>query len=143
MLHDHLSHQVLTVCPCLFISRYRLYWGDRDNWSPNNIANQGIINICAKIEEVGTTTHDEWYGDLRDTGPTFDEWYKHDVAPKIHESNKETRRGVMDGTIPSAVVDTGVTSSVGKYGAASSSQGSHPTRFSRWQQGRKPAPPKR
>ena len=27
-----------------------------------------------------------------------------------------TRRGVMDGSIPSAVADTGATSNVGKYG---------------------------
>ena len=39
-----------------------------------HIANQGVIAIAAEIEEIGPTTHDEWYGDLRDTGPTLDEW---------------------------------------------------------------------
>ena len=53
------------------------------------ITNQGIINVCAEIKEVGTTTHDEWYGDLRNTGPTLDKWYDHVVAPR---STRVTRR---------------------------------------------------
>ena len=68
------------------------------------------------MEEVGTTTHDEWFGDLRNTGPTLDEWYDHIVSPEIHKNDEETRQGVTDGTIPSAVVDTGATSNVGNYG---------------------------
>ena len=82
-----------------------------------HISNQGAINISAEIKEVGTTTHDEWYGDLRDTGPTLDEWYDHVKATKINKaSNKETRQGVMDGTIPSAFVDSGATSNVVRNG---------------------------
>ena len=76
--------------------------------------NPGVIDISVKIEEVGTTTHDEWYDGLRDTAPTLDEWYDH---TKAHESNKrsdeETRQGVIDETIPAAVVDSGATSNVG------------------------------
>ena len=86
-----------------------------DHEAEAHITNQDIIDISTKIEEVGTTTHDEWYGDLRNTGPTLDKWYDHAVAPETHESEEETRRGVMDGTIPSAVVDTRATTSVGKY----------------------------
>ena len=83
--------------------------------------------IAAEIEEIGTTTHDEWYGNLRDIGLTLDKWYEHVVTPESNEwinhieapqsddSDEETRRGVMDKTIPSAVVDTGTTSNVKKF----------------------------
>ena len=81
-----------------------------------HIENQGVIDISAKIEEVGTATHDEWYGDLRDTAPILDEWYAHVRAPKSTKArNEETRRSVMDGTIPSAIVNSGVASNAGRY----------------------------
>ena len=75
-----------------------------------------MIDIEAEIEEIGTTTHDEWYGNLRNSAPTLDEWYDHVVTPKSNEwishftapknddIENETRRGIMDGSIPSAVV---------------------------------------
>ena len=40
-----------------------------------HIANQGVIDIADVTEEIVPTTHDKWYGDLRDTGPTLDKWY--------------------------------------------------------------------
>ena len=36
--------------------------------------------------------------------------------PQAQASEEKTKQGIMDGSIPSAVVDTGATSSVGKYG---------------------------
>ena len=48
--------------------------------------------------------------------PESNEWINHIESPKSDDSDDETRRGVMDGTIPSAVVDTGATSNVGKFG---------------------------
>ena len=81
-----------------------------------HVANQDSIDICAQIEEVGTTAHDKRYGYLRNIGLILDKWYDHFVVPDIPESDEDPSRGVMDGTIPSAVVDTGATSSVGKYG---------------------------
>ena len=57
-----------------------------------HIANQGVINLIAEIDEVGTTTHDEWYGDLRDTAPSLDEWYDHVKAtPSTKVSDEETK----------------------------------------------------
>ena len=35
-----------------------------DQEAEAHIANQGIIGVVAKVEEIGTTTHDEWFGDL-------------------------------------------------------------------------------
>ena len=84
----------------------------------------------AAIKEIGTTIHDEWYGNLRNNGPTFEKWYNHVVdpesndwlshleTPKIVDINEETGRGVMNGSIPSAVVNTGAMSNVGKYGCS-------------------------
>ena len=37
-------------------------------------------------------------------------------TPEIDDIEEETRRGMIDRSIPSAVVDTGATSNVGKYG---------------------------
>ena len=78
-----------------------------------HMCNQGVIDIIAKIDEVGTTTHGEWYGDLCNNIPTLEKWYHH-VGAKA--SNDKTMQGVMDGTTPSAVVDSSTTSNVGKYG---------------------------
>ena len=75
----------------------------------------GIIDICAEMEEVGTTTHDEWYGNFQPR-PTYDTWYDHVDSPQALASEEKTKQGVMDGSIPSAVVDTVATSNVGKYG---------------------------
>ena len=50
--------------------------------------------------------------------PESNKWLSHLDTPKIDDINEETRRGVMDGSIPSAVVDTGATSNVGKYGCS-------------------------
>ena len=78
------------------------------------MCNQGVINIIAKINKVGTTTHDEWYGNLRNNTLILNKWYDHVVVDK--SSDDKTEQGVMDGTIPSAVVDSGTTSNVGRYG---------------------------
>ena len=67
------------------------------------------------MAEVGTTTHDEWYGDLRQ-GPNLDGWYDHVMSPRAQAIEEATRKGIMDGTIESTVVDTGCTTSVGKCG---------------------------
>ena len=67
------------------------------------------------MAEVGTTTHDEWYGNLRQ-GPNLDGWYDHVVSPRAQTIEEATRKGIMDGTIESTVMDPGATTSVGKYG---------------------------
>ena len=54
-----------------------------------HIDNQGVIDIIAEIDEVGTTTHNEWYGDLCNTDPTLDEWYDHAKAPKFNKIDEE------------------------------------------------------
>ena len=99
-----------------------------DQEAEAHIANQGIINVVAEVEEIGTTPHDEWFSDLRNNSPTLNKWYNHLVQPKrnkwlshietpeINNIKEETRRGVINESIPSAVVDTGATSNVGKYG---------------------------
>ena len=71
-----------------------------------------MYDAIAEINEVGTTTHDEWYGDLRNNTPTLNKWYDHVVTNKANDN--ETKRGVMDCTIPSAVVDSDTTSNVGQ-----------------------------
>ena len=68
------------------------------------------------MAEIGETTHDEWFGDLRQ-GPNLDGWYDHAfVAPEARASEEATRQGIIDGTIDFTVVNTGATVSVGKYG---------------------------
>ena len=49
------------------------------------IANQSVIDIVAEVEEIGITTHDERFGDLRNNSPTLDKCYNYLVEP---ESNK-------------------------------------------------------
>ena len=86
-----------------------------DQQAEAHITNLGIINICAEMAEIGTTTHDEWYGNLQPS-PPLDTWYDHIVSPQAQASKEKTKQGIMNGSIPSAVIDTGATSSVGKYG---------------------------
>ena len=86
-----------------------------DQEAETHIHNLGVINICAEIQEVGATTHDKWYDDLW-PGPTYNNWYDHLVFTQARVSEKETKQGIMDGSILSAFINTGATSSVGKYG---------------------------
>ena len=86
-----------------------------DQEAEAHITNLGIIDICTEMAEIGTTTHDEWYGDLQPS-PTLDTWFDHIVSPQAQASEEKTKQGIMDGSIPSAVIHTGATSSVGKYG---------------------------
>ena len=78
-----------------------------------HIFNQGVYNVITKIDEFCTTTHDEWYGNLRYQTPTLDKWHDHMAVKKA--TKKEIEQGTMDGNTPLAVVDSGTTSSVGKY----------------------------
>ena len=73
-----------------------------DQEAEAHITNLGIIDICAEMAEVGTTTHDEWYGDLQPS-PTLDTWYDHIVPPQAQAIEEKTKQGIMDGSIPSAV----------------------------------------
>ena len=85
--------------------------------------------MCGEMAEVGTTTHDEWYGDLRQ-GLNLDGWYDHAfVSPQARASEEATRQGIMDGTIESTVVDTGAASNVGKYGCGLTLTGKPSTRI--------------
>ena len=52
-----------------------------DQEAEAHISNLGVIDICAELTEVGTTTHDEWYGNLQQ-GPSLNGWYDHVVAPQ-------------------------------------------------------------
>ena len=103
-----------SVCPRPVHSRYRLYWGDRDNRYPNTRAHlQRVIDVIAEIGKVGATTDEEWYDDLCNHTLTMNKWYDHVAVDKA--SNKESEKGVMDSTMPLAVVDTDMTSNIGKY----------------------------
>ena len=51
---------------------------------------------------------------LCDRTPSLDKWHDHIAVEKTN--SKKIERGVMDGTIPSAVVYSGTTFNVGKYG---------------------------
>ena len=63
-----------------------------------HISNWGVCDVIVKINEVRATTHDEWYGNLCDHTSTLDKGYDHVAVDK--SSNKETKQGMMDGTIP-------------------------------------------
>ena len=77
------------------------------------MCNQGVINIIAKINEVGTTTHDEWYGNLPDITPIHDKWYDYVVADKA--SDDKTKQGIVNDTILLDIKDSGTRPNVGRY----------------------------
>ena len=78
------------------------------------IANQGDYDIIAEIDEIGVTTHDEWYGNLCNCTLSLNQWYNHVAVDNANA--KKIERGVMDGTIPLAIVDSGTTFNVRKFG---------------------------
>ena len=52
-----------------------------------HIVNQGLVDIIAKINKVGTATHDKWYGDHNDTTPTLTS-----AMTTLHPTRQATKR---------------------------------------------------
>ena len=46
------------------------------------IPNQGNYDIIAKINDIGATTHDKWYNNLRNRTPYPDQWHYHVAVNK-------------------------------------------------------------
>ena len=108
-----------------------------------HIENKGVIDISAEIKEFGTTTHDEWYSDLRDTIPPLDKVYNYVKTPEFNKIEEETRQGVtpMEPCRPPFSTPARHETSENTV-TTSLSQATHPARCKRWQPDKKKRPPR-